>query len=676
VIKIRLETQLMELKGIGKKKADNLKRLGLRTIGDALNHYPRGYYDRGKVITIATMTEDDPGTIKAEVVTVANTKGHGRKDYLKLTVTDGTSNLEILYFNAGYLKNKFIEGEEYYFYGKLSRSGFYKQMTHSEFIKANGKGLKDFLSVRPVYGLTEGINQNDLIKIMDQVFKKNTFKVEETLPKEVVENHNLCTRDFAVRNIHFPSSREGYKISKYRLVFEELLNLQLGLLAIKKDYSVVEGTQFEDAFSYGEAFQKKLPFDLTGAQKRVWEEISADLVSPLAMNRLVQGDVGSGKTIIAIMGMIASAKNGYQSVMMAPTEILARQHYESISQILEDDGIKVELLTQGSKSPEGIERIKSGEADIVVGTHAVIEDNIEFANLGLVITDEQHRFGVRQRKKLEEKGNSPNVLIMTATPIPRTLSLVLYGDMNISVIDELPKGRKQIKTVHVTSKKERDMYQFIRDEIDKGRQTYMVYPLIEDSDKVDLKSAQSTFEELSKGELAGFKMALLHGKMKNREKEEIMNAFKEGLIDVLVSTTVIEVGINVPNASIMVIEHSERFGLAQLHQLRGRVGRGEYQSYCFLFSDSKGKVPLERIKMMTSTNDGFKIADKDLEIRGPGEFLGIRQHGVPELRIADLLKHGKILNVAQEEAKRLVAAGETDEEIRAFMNKLMMGFAI
>ena len=477
------------------------------------------------------------------------------------------------------------------------------------------------------------------------------------MPQRIIEKYRLCSIDFAVRNIHSPSSKESLKIALYRIVFEELLILQLGLFVFKSGRNKEDGIKFETSKDLKKIISA-LPFKLTKAQNRALDEIIQDMNLEKIMNRLVQGDVGSGKTVVALLALANCVLNGYQGALMAPTEILAGQHYISLTESLKDFGINVGLLigslTKKQKDTV-LEQIKNNEIDILIGTHALIEDKVEFNNIGLVITDEQHRFGVMQRSKLSLKGANPDILVMTATPIPRTLALILYGDLDISIIDELPPGRQPIETIAIEkSKRDRAYNNLVRREVESGRQVYIVCPLVEESEAIEAKSAVELVEELRAEYFHDLRLGLLHGKMKSSEKDEVMGLFKNKEIDILVSTTVIEVGVNVPNATLMIIENAERFGLAQLHQLRGRVGRGSHKSYCVLIYDSKTDVCRQRMAIMEETNDGFKISEKDLEIRGPGEFFGTRQHGLPELKVANLFKHIKILKLAQQEARYIL----------------------
>lgn len=656
---------LKSLKGVGDKTFEKLNKLDLYTIGDCINNYPRSYADRSVVKALSEFEDGEFGTVHG-IVQSFNSGGRygGKQGLFKVQIVDNSMKAEVVFFNARYISDKFEVGQECYFYGQVKASGHKRTLFHPEFIDFHHKDVDKFLGIKPIYGLTKGVSLNELIKVQRQAISFISESILETLPKEVILRNELIPIDIALKNIHFPDSEEGLLLAKRRLAYEELYKLQLALFALKRKAGDIEGLVVPEV-SVDDLYEQ-LPFELTGSQKEVVSEMTKDLMSHKGMNRLVQGDVGSGKTVVALVGMIMAAKQGIQSVLMAPTEILAEQHFKFIESYGERYG--VQLLTGSTKKKKAVyEKIASGEVKIIIGTHALIQEQVIYDNLGLVVTDEQHRFGVRQRNALVQKGAMSNVLIMSATPIPRTLSLILYGDVDISVIKERPKGRKKIMTHFVKPQKKEDMYEFIRKAVGKGEQVYFVCPLVEDSDLLDLNSVESYYSEITK-HYPEFKTAILHGKMKAKDKEATMRAFSENKIQLLVATTVIEVGIDVPNASIMVINDSDRFGLAQLHQLRGRVGRGETQSYCFLLSNSLGKVAVERIQMMCKSNDGFEIADKDLALRGPGEILGVRQHGIPELRIANLSTDQELLSIAQKDAKE-VFEKHSGEELVTFLHR-------
>lgn len=655
---------LKSLKGVGDKTYEKLNKLGLQTIQDCIYNYPRSYVDRSIIKTISSFKDGEYGTIHGVVQScnLANRYG-GKKGLFKVQVVDGSMKAEVVFFNARYLSDKFDIGQEYYFYGQVKVSGRKRTMFHPEYIDFHHKEKNNFLGIKPIYNLTQGVSLNELTKIQRQAIGFVTDSLPETLPREVILKHQLIPIEIALKNIHFPDNEEGLMLAKRRLAFEELYKLQLALFALKRKVGDVEGTEIP--LSSLEDVYEKLPFKLTESQNQVLDEINKDLASPKAMNRLIQGDVGSGKTVVAMLAMLTAAKQGFQSVLMAPTEILAEQHYQFIESYASAYG--VDLLTGSTKNKKSVyERIASGQSKVIIGTHALIQEDVSYKSLGLVVTDEQHRFGVRQRNTLVQKGAMTNVLIMSATPIPRTLSLILYGDVDVSIIKERPKGRKKIMTHYVKPQKREGMYEFIGESVKKGQQVYFVCPLVEDSEVLNLNSVESFYHEISQ-RYAEFETAILHGKMKPKEKEETMHRFAKNEIQILVATTVIEVGIDVPNATIMVINDADRFGLAQLHQLRGRVGRGVEQSYCFLQSNALGKVAVERIKTMCASSDGFEIADKDLSLRGPGEILGIRQHGIPELKIANLSEDRELLSFAQADAKEVFARYK-GKELKAFLN--------
>lgn len=646
-----LKDKINTLKGIGPKKAEIFAKYGMDTLEDMLYFFPRKYEDRRRETPISELETGKDYLFAGKVIS----KRYGGNPYKKntplmLLVSDGTANIEIIFFQGRYIANLLQVNHTYTFYGRVSSNFARLQCVHPEFHEKGDAG--DVRGILPVYPAVSGISQNEIRKL--QVQLKSLYPcLEEWLPSKIVERYRLASPAYAIEHIHFPTDGRQVLSSKYRLIFDELLTLEAGLFYIKSDKpQEMEGIQITGDV---EPFIQELPFQLTDGQKEAWKSIERDLCAEKAMARLVQGDVGSGKTVVAEMAMYAAAKTGYQSVMMAPTEILAKQHGASLAADFAKHGIKTGLLYSSMKSAEKrevLEKLETGDIQILIGTHAVIQPDVKFKNLGLVITDEQHRFGVNQRKLLAQKGKNPNVLVMTATPIPRTLAVILYGDLDISQIRTMPKGRKPIKTTLSDLEHRNQVYDFVKKQIKDGRQAYVVAPLIEESEKVDAKSAEELYEEL-KDKLKPYAVALIHGNMKQDEKDQIMDAFSKGAIDVLVSTVVIEVGINVPNAAVMVIENSERFGLAQLHQLRGRVGRGSDQSYCFLISKNESDIAKERNEIMCRTNDGFEIAEADLKLRGPGEIFGTRQHGLPELHISDLVRHGDVLEKAKDAAKEI-----------------------
>ena len=648
-----LRESVTSLKGVGPKKAEALKKLGISTMEDLVFFLPRSYEDRRNRVDISDAAEDQNSVVTGEVKLVVNDRYRGgRKQMLRLLVEDGTGSMEVVFFNAKYLQHSFRTGRKYTFFGKVTRNFGKMQMIHPEFSDADG--MED--GILPVYPLTKGISQREM-RTWQKSLKRAYSMAEDILSSEAVERNRLCSLNYALENVHFPQEKQKLLEAKYRLIFDELLILQTGLFMARQNVTDGRnGIAFSPEADTGR-YIESLPYPLTGAQQRCVEEIERDLESSTAMNRLVQGDVGCGKTAVAEIAMYKAVKSGYQAVLMAPTEILAAQHFDGISRAFEAHGIRTAFLTGSLKAAqkrEVLEQIATGEAQVIIGTHAVIQPDVEFSRLGLVITDEQHRFGVRQRVKLREKGENPNVLVMTATPIPRTLSVILYGDLDVSIIDELPPGRQQTVTRCIKSEKRGECYDFVEQQLKQGRQAYVVTPLIEESETLDAKSAEQVAAELKK-RFRGYSVELIHGAMSQDEKDRIMESFSRGETDVLVATVVIEVGINVPNATVIVIENSERFGLAQLHQLRGRVGRGSHRSYCFLILDGGSEIAEKRGQIMEASSDGFFIAEEDLKLRGPGEIFGTRQHGLPDLAITDLSKHMKILEQAKEEAKAMLA---------------------
>lgn len=651
---MKLQDKVSVIKGVGEKRSKLLHNMKIDTVDDLLHLFPRKYEDRREVKYIMEAEFNKDVLIKGKVIS-KQMRGnpYNKRTPLRILVQDESADLEVLFFNGRYLSNYFNIGEEYTFYGKINLNVGRRQMAHPEFHKIGDKD--DVRGILPVYPLTEGITQAHM-RNMQKELKELVGQSEEWLPQEIVSQYNLCSPQYALANIHFPEDERNIREARYRMVFEELLVLQTGLFYIKQGSRSEEtGVVIPRDISVAE-FRNRLKFNLTTGQERVWEEIQRDLAESKAMNRLVQGDVGSGKTAVAELAMYKAVKAGFQAVMMAPTELLAKQHLNSLKHDFEPLNIKVELLCSSLKAKEKkdiYERLEAGEIDILVGTHAIIQPGVKFKLLGLVITDEQHRFGVNQRTLLAEKGNNPNVLVMTATPIPRTLAVILYGDLDISIIDTMPPGRKPIRTFLRHDDAREAIYDFVRGQVKEGRQAYVVAPLIEDSESIDCRSAEELYQELSSRYL-DLRVGLVHGAMKQEEKDEVMEAFAAGQTDILVSTVVIEVGINVPNATVMVIENSERFGLAQLHQLRGRVGRGENQSYCILVCSHESETAKKRNEIMCQSEDGFVIAEEDLKLRGPGEIFGTRQHGIPELNISDLVRHADILESVKGAAQQII----------------------
>ena len=651
-----LSKEIKYVKGVGPNRATLLNRLGIYTLEDLITYYPRTHEDRSIPKKIIDLLHGEEALIEAIPVSrMSEIKIRRNFTMYKLIVRDDTGTCQITWYNQSYLKNMFKVGEKYKFFGKVNKKFNKTDMISPVF---DGDGIsKNTGKIIPIYTTTYNLPQNTLRKIIENGLSEIDEKLEETLPEYLLTKYKLCDLNTAIKQIHFPDSFEKFNIARKRLVFEELLSMQLALLSLKSQYEVEnDGIAFDKNVKMSELIDK-LPFRLTKAQLRVLEEIDNDLESSKPMNRLLQGDVGSGKTVVAEIAAYKAVKSGYQAAIMAPTAILATQHLESFTALLDDTGIKCELLISGiskKKKEDILERLKNGEIDILIGTHALLEENVVFKNLGLVVTDEQHRFGVRQRSTIVKKGDNPNVLVMTATPIPRTLALILYGDLDISIIDELPPNRKKIDTFPVTKDMDDRVNNFIKEQIDSGRQAYIVCPLVEDSEEIDARSVLELAEKYKNVVFKDYKVEYLHGKMKPKEKDEIMERFKNKEIDILISTTVIEVGVNVPNANIMVIENAERFGLAQLHQLRGRVGRGEYKSYCILKYQGNSDVIRKRMNVMKATNDGFIISEKDLELRGTGEFFGTKQHGLPEFKIANLFEDMQVLKLVQSIAIEII----------------------
>lgn len=651
-----LNKEIQFVKGIGPKRAEKLHKLNIFTLKDLIYYFPRQYEDRSKVKKINQLENEEKVTIKGVITRMESYSPKKGMNIIRMDMRDDTGYIKLSFFNQEYIKRVFKSGDSIVVFGKVKIENNFKEFVPIEIEHYSSKPQSN-CKIEPVYPLTYGLSNKELQGIIRSVLTKEEFKVKEYLPTYILEKYKLCGIDFAVRNIHSPSNKEALKIALYRLVFEEFLILQLGLFYFKNGVNESSGIEFKENEKLNDIIES-LPFKLTKAQNRALSEITQDMTSSKVMNRLVQGDVGSGKTVVALLALASAVLNGYQGALMAPTEILASQHYDSFKEILERFNIKSELLVGSltkKQKEKVLEKVKNQEVDILIGTHALIEDKVEFKNLGIVITDEQHRFGVRQRGRLSNKGDSPDILVMTATPIPRTLALILYGDLDISIIDELPPGRQPIETIAIEHKRRNEAYEnLVRSEVQKGRQVYVVCPLVEESEKIEATAASELVEELKREFFSDLRVGLLHGKMRPAEKDAIMDDFKNKKLDILVSTTVIEVGVNVPNATLMIIENAERFGLAQLHQLRGRVGRGNHKSYCILIYNSKTEVCKERMAIMEETTDGFKISQKDLEIRGPGEFFGTRQHGLPELKVANIFKHIKILKQAQLEARYII----------------------
>ena len=646
---LNLDSNIQFIKGVGEKRAKLFNSLGIFCVDSLIHFYPRKYEDWSASKSLEAVESGETISIKATLITpVKEAMIRRGLTLFKCKFSDGENVISVTIFNNKYLAKSLRIYEDYYLYGKIEKSLLNFSMNSPKIEKA-----ENILAIQPVYPAKEKLTSRSISKIMKTALDE-LGEIEETLDDEIMQKYSLISLDKAIRNIHFPNSADDYLPARKRLIFEELLTLQLGLLKLKSNKKSETALVIKD--DYSSEFEKLLPFNLTNAQKRTIAECLQDMKSKYPCNRLVQGDVGSGKTAVAASLIYSVIKNGYQATMMAPTEILATQHYESLSKILAPAGINIRLLTGSTPAKEKKEIKKAlfdGDIDLIIGTHALIQNDVVFKNLALVITDEQHRFGVKQRAQLAEKGEDVHTIVMSATPIPRTLGLILYGDLDISILDELPPGRQEIRTDVVDSRYHKRLYKFIKDAIARGEQCYMVCPAVEENE-TNIKSAEELADELANGEFKGYNLGILHGKMKPKDKEAIMKSFASGKVSLLVATTVVEVGVDVPNATIMVIENAERFGLSTLHQLRGRVGRGNKKSYCVLVSDAKGETARERLMTMKKYSDGFKIADTDLKLRGPGDFFGSRQHGLPELKIADMVEDMDTLQNAQECAKSIL----------------------
>jgi len=663
-----LETEVQYVKGVGEKLAQVLSKLNIYTLGDLLFHLPRRYEDRRHFRKIAHARIGEAITVSGKLVTVDNVKVRNLT-LTKAYLDDGSGVLELVWYNQPYMKDALnkLRNSQIVAYGVVKESPYGLQMETPEWEDLpDGADPDSLLSVNrivPIYPLTEGIRQKRMRQIIWNAVQ-HAHLAPEILPRSVRERVGLMPLPQALQQIHFPDSEQVIEPARQRLVFEEFFLLQLGVGLQRQRTRQERGIAMRiDADRLNEMLHRIVPFELTNAQKRVISEIWSDMAQPHPMNRLLQGDVGSGKTIVAAAAILATVDNQYQAAMMAPTEILAEQHYINLHRLFQPLGISVELLVgrlSNKQRQQARERIATGRGMVAVGTHALIQEGVEFARLGLAIIDEQHRFGVLQRAALRDKGVMPHVLVMTATPIPRTLTLTLYGELDVSIIDELPPGRKPVRTHWKTPEERLKVYAGVRKLIEEGRQAYVICPLIDESDKLQVRAAEQMAEHLQKDVFPDLRVGLLHGRMKPAEKEAVMDAFRAGELDILVSTTVIEVGVDVPNAAAIVIEDADRFGLAQLHQLRGRVGRSEHQSYCVLIANPKSDDGQRRMDIMTRTNNGFLIAEEDLRIRGPGEIYGTRQSGMPSFRVADLVKDMRLLEVARQEAFHLL---ESDPDL-------------
>jgi len=648
------DTPVRYLKGVGPKTAERFEKLGILTLSDLLCHYPRRYLDFSKPYSIAEAPSDTECVVKAEVF--AKPGGRilpGGRRMERITAGDDVSSLEVTWFNNPYAVQKLELGQEYYFQGIVTGGMLRRQMVNPQ-VRTDAQVASS--PFEAVYPQTEGLTSSAIAKCVRQLLP-HVELLPDPLPPGMLKKYRLLPKADAVRAIHCPASEEEAFAARRRLIYEELLVLQLGIGRMKNHGAASTGAPMQKADA--SPFWDALPFSPTGAQRRAVEEILTDMAGETSMNRLLQGDVGSGKTLVAAAAIWACIRAGYQAALLAPTEILASQHAENLNRLLAPFGMRVALLTGGMKAAPRrttLAAIRDDEADLIVGTHAILSEGVDFARLGLAVVDEQHRFGVRQRGLLAEKAANPHLLVMSATPIPRTLGLLMYGDLDISILDELPPGRKPVKTRCITGKKRADLYGFLDREIGAGRQVYIVCPAIEDAGGSGLNAVKSYYEDIAKALLADRRVGLMHGRLKPKEKAEVMEDFKAGRLDALVSTTVIEVGVDVPNATVMVIENAERYGLSALHQLRGRVGRGAAESWCFLVSDNASESVQKRLRFLCSTSDGFAVAQYDLETRGPGDFFGSRQHGLPTLQVADLMNDTRTLHAAQSEAAALLAA--------------------
>lgn len=672
------ERSICDLKGIGDKTGKLFEKLGVFTVGDLLEYYPRDYHTYSPPVPIGELKLDMAGAAAGILRQTASVRRFQSTQVITVSLRDETGTLQLTWFNMPFLRNTLQAGTYHIFYGKVVKKNNRLTMEQPEIF--NREGYQAMMeNMQPVYGQTKGLGNKAITKAVAQALDGRQME-KEYLPAYIRKKYELAEYNYAIQHIHFPENRQELLFARKRLVFDEFFLFILAVRRLKEKRGQHRGRYVMKKTPQVRELVEKLPYELTNAQKKVLSEVESDLTGGLAMNRLVQGDVGSGKTIIAVLALLMAAYNGFQGAIMAPTEVLARQHYESMKELFEEYGIdKVPVLVTGSMTAKekrmAYEKIKSHEADIIVGTHALIQDKVIYDNLALVITDEQHRFGVGQREMLGNKGQEPHVMVMSATPIPRTLAIILYGDLDISVIDELPSNRLPVKNCVVNTGYRKNAYHFIGNQIKEGRQAYVICPMVEASEMMEAENVLDYTKTL-RSELPGVEIQYLHGKMKPKEKNQIMEDFAAGVIQVLVSTTVVEVGVNVPNATVMMIENAERFGLAQLHQLRGRVGRGKYQSYCVMVNCGDQEGTQERLDILNRSNDGFYIASEDLKLRGPGDIFGLRQSGDMEFKLADIFTDANILKIVSEEVNLLLErdrelAMEEHQDLRRRLNEYL-----